>query len=155
MSSLENIKIEQYKICVGSTEKHNEYRHKINNFFLGINTSLVVVLNYLCQPDHDLDKYLLLIPPLGFIASILWIGNLITYRNISREKHNEIKKIEKDLPYKPFTESWEVLKGKTVCGIGHIAYSKFEILVALLFSLLFVYLTIDVLNIHICCECCS
>jgi hypothetical protein len=148
-----NIRIEQYKICVTSVEKHSEQRIKVNNFFLGINTSLVIAFNYLNQPDHNsLNKYLWMILSSGIIASLLWFVNLYTYRNIAREKYNSIKKIEQDLPYKPFTESWDAIKNPDHCLkklFGHKAYSKIEMCIPFFFIFLYLCMIFDFFNLHI------
>jgi uncharacterized membrane protein YciS (DUF1049 family) len=148
-----NIRIEQYKICVASVEKHSEQRIKVNNFFLGINTSLVIAFSYLNQSDNSLNKYLGIILSAGIIASLLWFVSLYTYRNIAREKYNSIKKIEQDLPYKPFTESWYAVKNpKNHCLrklLRHVAYSKIEMFISFLFILSYLYMIFDFFNLHI------
>jgi putative ribosome biogenesis GTPase RsgA len=150
-----NIRIEQYKICVASVEKHSEQRPKINNFFLGINTSVVIAFNYLNQPDHNLlNKYLWMILSSGIIASLLWFINLYTYRNLAREKYNSIKTIEQDLPYKPFTESWYAVKNpkNPKCLrklLGHVAYSKIEMFIPFFFIFLYLSMIFDFFNLHI------
>lgn len=93
---------EQYKLAVEMADRISARRGLANTFFLTANAGLVALLGNQSVAD-----------PVGWAGvafSVAWWVLLKSYRDLSTAKWKVITTMEGNLPVKPFTEEWELLK---------------------------------------------
>lgn len=107
------LKLEQYKIMVSSTEKVSEQRLKVNNLFFTI-TSSILSVGFVLGKTFGFDLISLLavssLTLLAFFATYFWEKMINSYGQLNTGKFILIHKIEKSLRTNMFGEEWKILK---------------------------------------------
>lgn len=106
------LKIEQYKIMVSSTEKVTDQRLKVNNLFFTI-TSSILSISFVLGKTFNFNFFsLLVITILSFLALIVtffWEKLVNSYGLLNRGKFVMISQIEKSLRTNMFEDEWKIL----------------------------------------------
>lgn len=106
------LKIEQYKIMVSSTEKVTDSRMKVNNLFFTITSSILSVAlvlgkTYSFNPLSVLAMVVL--SALALLTTYFWRKLVKSYGKLNEGKFKVIDRIEKDLSTNMFNEEWNIL----------------------------------------------
>lgn len=107
-----NLKLEQYKIMVGSTEKVTENRMKVNNLFFTI-TSTILSVGFVLGKSFGFSIKamfgMLTLTILSLILSYFWESLVNSYALLNQGKFKVINKIEKQLRTNMFEDEWTIL----------------------------------------------
>ncbi len=106
------LKLEQYKIMVNSTEKVSEQRLKVNNLFFTIISSILSVSFVLGKTFGFTLISLLAVSSLtllALIATYFWQKMITSYGQLNKGKFILIDKIEKTLRTNMFEDEWKIL----------------------------------------------
>lgn len=106
------LKIEQYKIMVSSTEKVTDARMKVNNLFFTITSSILSVAfvlgkTYSFVPLSVLAMLVLTL--LALLTTYFWDKLISSYGKLNTGKFKVIDRIEKELRTNMFEEEWRIL----------------------------------------------
>lgn len=106
------LKIEQYKIMVSSTEKVTDARMKVNNLFFTITSSILSVAfvlgkTYSFVPLSVLA--MLVLTALALLTTYFWDKLISSYGKLNTGKFKVIDRIEKELRTNMFEEEWRIL----------------------------------------------
>ena len=118
--------LEQYKIYINSEEKISDRRQKSNEFFLTLNSALVVLLGFIGTKGKGMkiDYILLLASVSGIAICYLWYRIIYSYKCLNSGKFKVIHAIEKRLPLALYDTEWEALERgknkKTYWPFSHI-----------------------------------
>lgn len=106
------LKLEQYKIMVSSTEKVSEQRLKVNNLFFTI-TSSILSVGFVLGKTFGFTLISLLavssLTLLALLATYFWEKMINSYGQLNKGKFILIDKIEKSLRTNMFEEEWKIL----------------------------------------------
>ena len=107
-----NLKLEQYKIMVSSTEKVTENRMKVNNLFFTI-TSTILSVGFVLGKSFGFSIKamfgMLTLTILSLILSYFWEKLVNSYALLNQGKFKVINKIEKQLRTNMFEDEWNIL----------------------------------------------
>ena len=102
MDSKKEMRFEQYKIMIESAGKVTEWRQKMNEFYLTLNSALVTVSAYLFSNYSVLA--ILIVAAFGILLSMIWRSNIFDLRKLNTAKFMVINEIEeKELKSKLFS----------------------------------------------------
>ena len=103
--------LEQYKIYINSAEKISDRRQKSNEFFLTLNSALVVLLGFIGTKAKGMKiDYILLLASLSGVAiCYLWYRIIYSYKCLNSGKFKVIHAVEKRLPLALYDTEWEAL----------------------------------------------
>lgn len=106
--------LEIYKLAAEMSDRVSSRRLSENGFFLSVNTILVTLLGFMYEKLAD-DKraVLLFVAAVGIVLSLTWFFSIRSFKRLNRAKFAVINEMEKDLPYRYFTDEWEKLKQQT------------------------------------------
>lgn len=106
------LKIEQYKIMVGSTEKVTDSRLKVNNLFFTI-TSTILSVSFILVKTYNFKIIsivaTIILTFLAFITTLFWEKLITAYGKLNTGKFKLIDRIEKELRTNMFEEEWKIL----------------------------------------------
>lgn len=106
------LKIEQYKIMVGSTEKVTDSRMKVNNLFFTI-TSSILSLAFILGKTYGFVPLcifaVLVLTALALLTTYFWERLVNSYGKLNKGKFKVIDRLEKDLRTNMFEEEWKIL----------------------------------------------
>lgn len=103
--------LEQYKLLVDHSQKLNEIIQKANDFYSGINTTLMAVtvslLNFKWIGQEALVRVSWILITIGILFSLKWYKNIRV--GIEKEKIHLglIRELEKKLTFTPFTSIYD------------------------------------------------
>ena len=107
-----NLKLEQYKMMVSSTEKVTENRMKVNNLFFTI-TSTILSVGFVLGKTFGFSIKAMLgmltLTILSLILSYFWESLVNSYALLNQGKFKVINKIEKQLRTNMFEDEWNIL----------------------------------------------
>lgn len=106
------LKIEQYKIMVSSTEKVTDARMKVNNLFFTITSSILSVAFVLGKTYSFVPLSVLAMSVLTLLALLttyFWDKLVNSYGKLNTGKFKVIDRIEKELRTNMFEEEWRIL----------------------------------------------
>lgn len=106
------LKIEQYKIMVSSTEKVTDARMKVNNLFFTITSSILSVAFVLGKTYSFIPLSVLamtVLTVLALLTTFFWDKLVNSYGNLNTGKFKVIDRIEKELRTNMFEEEWRIL----------------------------------------------
>jgi hypothetical protein len=132
-----NIIIEQYKTYVESADRNSDRRINTNNFYIVLNSIIITITGIFINEDNICFVMFIL----GIIFSLIWLLNLINYKNISSCKYHIINEIEKLLPLKMFEYEWKKLdNGKNIKK--YIPVTNIEKIIPIIFMIIYVFLMV-------------
>lgn len=106
------LKIEQYKIMVSSTEKVTDARMKVNNLFFTITSSILSVAFVLGKTYsfNPLSVFAMsILTGLSLLTTFFWDKLVNSYGKLNKGKFKVIDRIEKELRTNMFEEEWRIL----------------------------------------------
>lgn len=106
------LKIEQYKIMVSSTEKVTDARMKVNNLFFTITSSILSVAFVLGKTYSFIPLSVLamvVLTALALLTTYFWDKLVNSYGKLNTGKFKVIDRIEKELRTNMFEEEWRIL----------------------------------------------
>lgn len=106
------LKIEQYKIMVSSTEKVTDARMKVNNLFFTITSSILSVAFVLGKTYSFIPLSvlaMLVLTSLALLTTYFWEKLVNSYGKLNTGKFKVIDRIEKELRTNMFEEEWRIL----------------------------------------------
>jgi hypothetical protein len=109
-----------YKLAVAMADAVSSRRAGANTFFLTLNTTLAAVVGVVSAarkpslkgatvPSFD-GPGLVLTAVAGIVLALVWWMLLKYYRRLNAAKFTVITRLESDLPVKPYTEEWAILR---------------------------------------------
>lgn len=134
------LRIEQYKIMVGSTEKVTEQRLRVNNIFFTITSSLLSIAFVLGKAfEFSIPGIVgtFVLTLMAFLVTFFWAKLIKSYGTLNTGKFQIIDKIEKQLRTNMFEDEWVVLQ-----AIGYEPNSKTEITVIKRFRLFIIFISV-------------
>ena len=133
------ILVDQYKILTDSINKLNDIRESANNFWTGLNGTLIAAIAYVkdMQSIGESPKFLFLVTILflGMILSLSWLVFLLNIKKNIDTLNDMLIEIEGYLPAKIFTFAICVLGRKS----GRGSLSLKEMVVPILFILGYIF----------------
>lgn len=107
-------KLDIYKTAVEMADRVSARRMTANGFFLTLNSTLVTLLGFMYgKLAEDKRAVLIFMSAVGIVLAFAWFFAIRSYKRLNKAKYAVINSIEKDLPYKVFTDEWKLLKGDT------------------------------------------
>jgi hypothetical protein len=106
------LKIEQYKIMVSSTEKVTDSRMKVNNLFFTITSSILSVAFVLGKTYSFIPlsvMAMVVLTVLALLTTYFWDKLVNSYGKLNTGKFKVIDRIEKELRTNMFEEEWRIL----------------------------------------------
>lgn len=106
------LKIEQYKIMVSSTEKVTDARMKVNNLFFTITSSILSVAFVLGKTYSFIPLsvfVMVVLTGLALLTTYFWDKLVNSYGKLNTGKFKVIDRIEKELRTNMFEEEWRIL----------------------------------------------
>jgi len=136
----QKLKLEQYKIMVGSTEKVTDQRLKVNNLFFTV-TSSILSIGFILGKAFEFSVLgfigMLIMTIMAFIVTFFWSKLIHSYGTLNTGKFTVIDKLEKQLRSNMFEDEWQILK-----EIGYEPNSRTEIKIIKRFRVFIVILAI-------------
>ncbi|WP_417372278.1 TIR domain-containing protein [Gelidibacter japonicus] len=136
----QRLKLEQYKIMVGSTEKVTDQRLKVNNLFFTV-TSSILSIGFILAKAFEFSTFgivgMLFMTIMAFTVSFFWAKLINSYGTLNKGKFTVIDKIEKQLRSNMFEDEWKILQ-----EIGYEPNSKTEITIIKRFRIFIVVLAL-------------
>lgn len=126
-----------YKLCVEMADRLSARRHTTNSFFVSLNTAVTGVFGYLAATKDTLvlRHVVWLLAPAGFLLSLMWLLQILSYRNLATAKYAVIQEIEKAIGIRPYFAEWELVgRGKTS---GYRPFTHLEAWVPAVFGVLY------------------
>ena len=127
----QKLKLEQYKIMVGSTEKVTDQRLKVNNLFFTV-TSSILSIGFILGKAFEFSVFgftgMLIMTIMAFLVTFFWSRLIKSYGKLNSGKFRVIDKVEKQLRSNMFDDEWQILK-----EIGYEPNSKTEIKIIIRF----------------------
>lgn len=106
------LKIEQYKIMVGSTEKVTDARSKVNNLFFTI-TSTILSVSFIIVKTYEFKLIsiaaTIVMTILAFTTTYFWEKLILSYGKLNTGKFKLVDRLEKELRTNMFEEEWKIL----------------------------------------------
>ena len=144
------LKIEQYKIMVSSTEKVTDARMKVNNLFFTITSSILSVAFVLGKTYSFIPLSVVamtILTGLALLTTYFWEKLVNSYGKLNTGKFKVIDRIEKELRTNMFEEEWRILTQE----IDYEPNTQTETKIVKRFRL-FIFLTIAVEVIYLLYE---
>lgn len=105
--------LEQYKLCVSMADKNSSRRTAANNFYLSLNTLLIMVIGILSRLGTSFAAFypwwIIIASFAGMLFCWIWRVNIRCYKELSEAKFKVINTIEQKLPVAAFEAEWECL----------------------------------------------
>lgn len=102
---------DQYKLYVEMANEISKRRHQTNTFYISLSSTLITLFSLISVKIVSINsKLICIIPVLGIIICIIWFTHIKSYKKLNRAKFKVINSIEDYLPYKGFSEEWDILK---------------------------------------------
>lgn len=104
-------RLDIYKTAVEMADRVSSRRMTANGFFLTLNSVLVTLIGFMYgKLAEDRRAVLIFMAAVGVVLAFTWFIAIRSYKRLNRAKYEIINNIEKDLPYKIFTDEWKLLK---------------------------------------------
>ncbi|MEK7081524.1 MAG: hypothetical protein AAB888_01000 [Patescibacteria group bacterium] len=113
--------LEQYKIYIQSIDSVSDLKHKVNSYFLTINTILLGAVGLSLKRDDFFDpgKWHGVIPFIGVILCITWWYTTRSYKQVNRVKFKILHCLEEQLPFAVFKTEWKVIREPSTAPRGY------------------------------------
>ncbi|PCJ24178.1 MAG: hypothetical protein COA97_10380 [Flavobacteriales bacterium] len=156
----QKLRLEQYKIMVGSTEKVTDQRLKVNNLFFTV-TSSILSISVVLGKAFDFTIFgtigMVVLTLLAFLVSFFWEKLINSYGQLNKGKFKVIDKIEKQLRTNMFEDEWNILtqeikyepNTKTEAKI----IQRFRIFIGIIGSVELIYLGYQLIKLIPICKC--
>lgn len=96
--------LSQWKTCVEMADSVSRRRDVMNNIFMTANLALLAAVS----ATWGLKSICVLIA--GIVLCFIWLGLICNYKQLNKAKFDVIGKLETQLPVKPLTDEWKLLK---------------------------------------------
>jgi hypothetical protein len=93
--------LEIYKLFVGSALAVTTQRQVLNAFFVTVNSGILG----LAPPNGSIISIFV-----DFLVNIIWYLSIVSYKQLNKAKFEVIHKMEKELPFSPFKDEWELVE---------------------------------------------
>ena len=134
--------LEQYKLYVQSAENVSARRVASSRYLLTINAALGALYG-LQAADFGQSYWILSVPVIGVLVSVLWYLIIKSHANMNHVKFDVIHKLEEHLPAAIYKYEWELAEeGK---GKSYRAVTTIEQWIPVLFAVLHVVLGIMII----------
>ena len=107
--SFEEIVLEQYKLYVQSAENVSTRRVASSRYLLTLNVALVALYGYQSS-NLDSNWWIMLIPVLGTLVSVLWYRIIKSHKDLNVVKFEVIHELEQHLPAVLYTHEWRLVE---------------------------------------------
>lgn len=144
------LKIEQYKIMVSSTEKVTDARMKVNNLFFTITSSILSVAFVLGKTYSFIPLSVIamtVLTGLALLTTFFWEKLVNSYGKLNTGKFRVIDRIEKELRINMFEEEWRILTQE----IDYEPNTKTETRIVTRFRI-FIFITLTIETIYLLYE---
>lgn len=136
--------LEQYKIYVEMADRVSQRREQSNRFYVTLVAAIVALLILAARlgvTDGVWPIIFLISGLFGIALSVVWWGNIRSYRELNTAKFAIINEMEKQLPAAGYADEWELLRPKNkppkyfqLTRIEQFVPALFAVLFAALFS---------------------
>jgi hypothetical protein len=151
------LKLEQYKIMVGSTEQVTDQRLKVNNLFFTVTSSILSVAFIFGKTFGFSIPGLIgmiVLTMMAFMVSFFWEKLINSYGNLNKGKFLVIDKIEKQLRSNMFEDEWKILtqdiKYEPNTQTEALIIQRFRIFIIMAFLVELLYLVFKIRELIIC-----
>ena len=129
---------EQYKLYIEGIEQTSNRRQTANNYFIAINTALLIMLGYsLRHIRHESFDYLIIILGTLCIAGIavcyIFRSLILSYKQLNAGKFQVLHEIEQHLPLAMYKYEWKLL-GEGKEKRSYIPFTKLEPYIPVVFG---------------------
>lgn len=131
--------LEQYKLYVEMADRVSQRREQSNRFYVTLVAAIVALLILAARlgvADGAWPVLFLISGLFGMALSVVWYGNIRSYRELNTAKFAIINELEKQLPAAGYADEWELLRPKEGPP-KYFQLSRIEQFVPALFALLF------------------
>ena len=131
--------LEQYKLYVEMADRVSQRREQSNRFYVTLVAAIVALLILAARlgvADGAWPVLFLINGLFGMALSVVWYGNIRSYRELNTAKFAIINELEKQLPTAGYADEWELLRPKEGPP-KYFQLSRIEQFVPALFALLF------------------
>lgn len=107
--SFEETVLEQYKLYVQSAENVSTRRVASSRYLLTLNVALVALYGYQSS-NQDSNWWVMLVPVLGILVSVLWYRIIKSHKDLNVVKFRLIHELEQHLPAVLYTYEWRLVE---------------------------------------------
>ena len=100
--------LEQYKLYVQSAENVSARRVASSRYLLTINAALVALYGFQ-SANFGLNWWMIGVPVVGVVASVLWFLIIKSHADLNRVKFKIIHEIEEHLPMAVYGYEWDLI----------------------------------------------
>jgi hypothetical protein len=104
-SDEDDARFEQYKLAIEMADRISARRGTANAFYFTVSSALLATSESLG---------LRTVAAAGLVLACTWWLQLASYRKLSAAKWKVINQVEADLPARPFSEEWKLVKAEPV-----------------------------------------
>ena len=122
--------IKQYELITKSAENISTRRNSANNYFLSVNSILLLFEGFLVTQNIVIGKFLVSV--IGMLISFFWIILITSYKKLNSAKFEIIHDMEKRLPLPIYTRECDILKQK-----GYTRFTSIERIIPFLFIIFY------------------
>ena len=108
-NSFEETVLEQYKLYVRSAENVSARRIASSRYLLTLNVALVALYGYQSS-NLDSGEWMMLVPILGALVSVLWYRIIKSHKDLNVVKFRIIHELEQHLPAMFYTHEWRLVE---------------------------------------------
>jgi hypothetical protein len=130
--------LEQWKMCVETTERVSTRRAFANTFFLTLNSAALATVGYFWGKwPQGVDTIGLLLPLVALLARcVVWWILVRSYRQLNEAKFVIVHELESRLPARVFAREWALLRPDRTAG-RYLRLTSLEQAVPILFALIY------------------
>ena len=121
--------LSQWKTCVEMADSVSHRRDVMNNIFVTANLALVAAVS----ATWGLKSICILIA--GIFLCFIWLGLICNYKQLNKAKFDVIGKLENQLPMKPLTDEWKLLRADNRYSDGTALEKSLPQLFLILYSI--------------------
>lgn len=140
--------LEQYRMLIDSTNKSEDRRGTVNNFFLAANGVFAPYLlkTFPLVGNHELSNLLILtlMVTVGLIVSIEWLSIIRVYEKLNIINYIAIKSCEEKLPLNVFSSKTELLAKHTDSHKANVFLSRETNIPKLFAAIYLLYLLLSI-----------
>ena len=129
---------EQYKLYIEGIEQISNRRQTANNYFIAINTALLIMLGYSFRHENSdyLKIVLLALCVAGIVICIIFRLLITSYKQLNAGKFQVLHEIEQHLPLALYQYEWSLL-GEGKKKSSYIPFTKLEPSIPVVFGILY------------------
>jgi len=131
----------QWKTCVEMADSVSRRRDVMNNIFMTANLAMVAAVSATWGPKS------ICILLAGIVLCVIWLGLISNYKQLNKAKFDVIGRLENQLPTKPLTDEWKLLRADNKYSDGTTLEKSLPQLFLILYFISLFFILFAILSI--------